>query len=1145
MMTKKFYFLPTLLLTVAGALSVTAETVTIPTASGTYIDWNKCTLQNAKVENNGENIGSTGASTVATFTIENTTQQDYVLTFQTGANKLTAEIDVTLTSSTDEAVLQKVAEVANTGSWSLSTAHNYLISQLSAGTYTLRLATKSTTGSYAGNWGKLAFYTTDSFETIPGTINVDNGTYNGPRATNGEVGYVQNNGKAAYSFINTQAGVYTMAMDIAKYNNGTVDIVIADAETGAEEVSQTYAITESLTPASIVLEGELTTGIKTMTFTFHNESGYICNYKSPTFTKTADHFAKIAGVTATGGETSTPDDCDWFIQLPASYDATTTFSVDAKYGTVAATAEGIEITDNGDGTFTMPTPAPGNTTLVTLTLTPANGALAAKTTYTLKVFRIGEISLVDATVDGMSIGATLIATLNDQLSAEYQNIYTTLPAVKVQCVDGNWFEPTGDPVVANNKATYAFHITMAGKEKDYTLVVDGIHVYNKEESDETVQLKYTTEQNDKTNKVWSNGLYSLSPVGDGWNNSGFKLSKNDNPFTLTVPVDVKVKQLIIREFSDNYAAGSVASITSEGATVYIPAKHDFINGSKYDLIVNLDNHQAGTPIVFSFEGGSQTTGWYELTTEKVAVTTPPVLVSQSVTPTTDKNHCVIALSFDREMADASATIGSQTIKAEGGNAVLLFSVWNLDYDKNYTFTVAAANAKDTHGNAMTEDIIIPISVGSKPAVEQKAYDYVVSTVAEFKEALAAVNNSNKAADAERKVIFVRNGDYDFGTEEQNLKAYNVSIVGESMEGVILHGLRSDISNPIFQINNTGGDYFQDVTFRNDKDFDKQKREGVGAAVSGGKKAVFLHVAMQSQQDTQVTGESGYYKDCKLYGAVDFICGGGDHFYDQCELIMTNGGYITAPSTSPANKWGYVFQQCVINGYEGSYTYAGKDDKGKDNFTLGRPWQGEPRTYYLNTTMNLLPAADGWSAMGTLVTHFYEYNSTDKNGQPVDVSGRQNPPTSINKYDPFLTDDEAQQFTVENVLGGTDSWLPTEETVETAAPVVSVDDEKVLSWQAVDDARCYVILKDGQYVANTASTSWQAPENGIYSVRSANKNGGLFGTSDEVEVKDATGITEARSMRPEASGQMYNLNGQRVAPGHKGLVIIGGRKMIVK
>ena len=1139
-MTKKFYFLTVLLLLVAGALPVAAETVTIPTADGTYIDWNKCTLQNAKVENNGDNIGSTGAATVATFTIENATQQDYVLTFQTGAKGLTAEIDVTLTNSSDEAVLSKVAEVPNTGAWSVSAAHNYMISQLPVGTYTLRLATKSTTGSYAGNWGKLAFYTTSSFETIPGTINVDKGTYNGPRATNGEVGYVQNNGTALYSFINTEAGVYTMAMDIAKYNNGTVDIVVTDADTGTKEVSQTYAITESLAPASILLEGELTTGIKTMMFTFHNESGYICNYKSPAFTRTADHYATIAAASIAGQETTAGDGCDWLIQLPAASEATTTFSIDARYGSVSAAAEGIEITDNGNGTFTLPTPAPGNTTLVTLTLTPASGAVTAKTTYLLKIFRIGEISLTAATIDGVAISADLLSALNTQLTAEYQDIYTTMPVVKVQCVDGNWFEPTGDPVVANNKATYAFHITMAGKEKDYTLVVDGIHIYQKGEGDETVLLKYTGEENDKASKVWTNGLYSLSPVGDGWNNSGFKLSKNDNPFTLTVPVDVQVKQLIFREFSDNYAAGSVASITSEGATVYIPAKHNFVNGSKYDLIVNIDNHQAGTPIVFSFEGGSQTTGWYELTIEKVAVATPPVLKSQSVTSTTDKNHCVVALAFDREMADATATIGTQTVKAEGGNAVLYFSVWHLDYDTDYTFTVAAADAKDTHGNAIAQDITIPIAVGSKPAVEQKTYDYVVGSVSDFKAALAAVNESNKQADAERKVIFVKNGDYDFGSEEQNLKAYNVSIVGESMEGVILHGLRSDISNPIFQINNTGGDYFQDVTFRDDKDFDKAQREGVGVAISGGKKAVFLHVAMQSQQDTQVTGESGYYKDCKIYGAVDYICGGGDHFYDRCELIMTNGGYITAPSTNPSNKWGYVFQQCTINGYQGSYTY---DTAGA--YTFGRPWQGEPRCYFLNTTMNLMAAADGWSGMGTLTTHFYEYNTTDSNGQPVDVSGRQNSKTSVNTYSPFLNDDEAQRFTVENVLGGTDSWLPIEETVETAAPVVSVSDEKVLSWQAIDDARCYVILKDGQYVANTISTSWQAPENGIYSVRSANKNGGLFGTSADVEVKDATGITDVRWKMDDVRGEMYNLNGQRVAPGHKGIVIKNGRKMVVK
>ena len=45
--------------------------------------------------------------------------------------------------------------------------------------------------------------------------------------------------------------------------------------------------------------------------------------------------------------------------------------------------------------------------------------------------------------------------------------------------------------------------------------------------------------------------------------------------------------------------------------------------------------------------------------------------------------------------------------------------------------------------------------------------------------------------------------------------------------------------------------------------------------------------------------------------------------------------------------------------------------------------------------------------------------------------------------------------------------------------------------------------------------------------------------------DATGITEARSKRQEVSGQMYNLNGQRVGPGHKGIVIMNGRKILVK
>ena len=204
-----------------------------------------------------------------------------------------------------------------------------------------------------------------------------------------------------------------------------------------------------------------------------------------------------------------------------------------------------------------------------------------------------------------------------------------------------------------------------------------------------------------------------------------------------------------------------------------------------------------------------------------------------------------------------------------------------------------------------------------------------------------------------------------------------------------------------------------------------------------------NIAMQSQQDTQVTGESGYYLNCKIYGAVDYICGGGNHFYDQCELIMTNPGPITAPATSSMLKWGYVFQHCTVNEYPNF-----KADKSYD---LGRPWQNEPRAYFLNTRMNVLPSDAGWRSMSTLPTHFYEYKSVDKNGNLIDLSTRKNSPTSTNQYTPILTDEQANLFTVENVLGGNDSWLPTEEAITTKAPQVNVNGN-TLTWDDVEGAR---------------------------------------------------------------------------------------------
>ena len=420
----------------------------------------------------------------------------------------------------------------------------------------------------------------------------------------------------------------------------------------------------------------------------------------------------------------------------------------------------------------------------------------------------------------------------------------------------------------------------------------------------------------------------------------------------------------------------------------------------------------------------------------------------------------------------------------------------MKYSTNYTLSIAADAVQDAYGNTNSEAINIAVNVPAKPAVETAVYDYVVSTADELKSAISAIDATNTNSSAARKVIFLKNGTYDLGGDGsaatvQWINAHNYSLIGESKEGVIICGNSSDISNPVLNIRYGSGQYMQDLTVRNLRDFDSQERKGVSVAVYGGNHAIFKNVAMQAQQDTQVTGESGYYINCDFYGAVDFLCGGGDHFYDQCNFYVTNSGYITAPSTSSANKWGYVMQHCTINKYVGSYTY---DADG--NFTLGRPWQNEPRNYWLNTTMNVKPSAGGWSGMGTLPTHFYEYNSIDANGDDIDLSSRVKPSTSTNDYTPVLSASEAEKFTVENVLGGTDSWLPTDYTYETAAPVVSASGNTI-SWDAVDDARCYVIFKDGEYLANQTETSYDITSSGVYTVRAANEMGGLGATSNAV------------------------------------------------
>ena len=854
------------------------------------------------------------------------------------------------------------------------------------------------------------------------------------------------------------------------------------------------------------------------------------------------NLAEITGFNVNGEAASASDDAsfDYDYLLAKDYSgANVVITPLVSCATVKASATDQDgnsqtVTDNGDGTFTINTPNANGYYLVTFTLTAQSGAITQKESYTVRVFHLGEIKLTDVQINGTSISSSLLNTLNESGSATSSDkIFTKMPTVTASVIDKS------AATITSTQSGSDVIFTIEARDKSYVLTVSGVHIYNKGENDEDIILQYSADgkaayvADGDWSEGWTDGLYTLRTKSlDGWGGAQFKFNSSD--FKIEVPGGVVVKTFSLERFGANYGNGDGLTAFSAGdATCWVPSDHAYVQGGQDTIIVVLDNHTAGEPFTFSITGGNQPYAQIHLVIEKTNPGTAPTVTSQSVK--TENNHAMVSISFDREMTSTSVSFNGSEIYAEGGTT-LTFGLTDLQYDTDYTFTIPAGTVVDLFGNKTAEDITVSFHIDAQKAVEKKTFDYVVGTTDELSAALKALGSS-KSTSLERKIIFIKKGDYDFGEDnEQRINRGNVSLVGQYRDSVLIHGTRTGISNPIINIRDREGFYLQDLTIRNDLDFGTT-RKGVGVALYGGNKSMFKNICLQSQQDTQVTGERSYYDKCTIQGTVDFICGGGNHFYDQCDIVLEgSGSVIAAPATVATAKYGYVFSHCTISANP-------KTSISNGDYTLARPWQNEPRTYYLYTTMNVLPSNNGYRGMSSLPTHFYEYGSMDKNGNTIDLSVRGNSSTSTNHYTPVLTESEAKAFTVMNVLSETDGWLPTDYTKLTEAPKASVEGG-VISWEDDSQARCYVIFKDDNYVTNITETSYAPEETGTYQIRSANQMGGLSESITEVTVT-VTGINNISVDAKADNNVTYNLAGQKVDRNYKGIVVKGGKKYLMK
>ena len=527
----------------------------------------------------------------------------------------------------------------------------------------------------------------------------------------------------------------------------------------------------------------------------------------------------------------------------------------------------------------------------------------------------------------------------------------------------------------------------------------------------------------------------------------------------------------------------------------------------------------------------------------------PVLTSSLPTAgeTTVSASGKIVLNFDEKVkltpANNSGTLNGKSITPVVSGKTITFSYSGLDYNSNYTFSFPANSVSDLSDNIFANAVSIAFTTMTKPVVTKKLFNFVVGVDGDFKAAIAAATAAS--ASGERFRIFFPNGEYNLGTNtgDANQKTVvalpNISYIGQSADGVVLFNKPTTegigVTATINFNSSANNLYLQDITLLNKMDYRTGTLLGRAVALQDqGNKNIYKNVNLLSNQDTYYSGNGRMYFDGgSIHGTVDFICGGGDVFFNETLLYLENraGNCVTAPATS--TNWGYVFSNCTIDGFSinnGSYR-------------LGRPWQNAPKAVFINTTMNVLPTAEGWGEMQVVPALFAEYNSKTSTGAVVDLTNRK----KIFTYDgvsttvnPYLTAEQAAGYTISNVLGGADAWQPTLYTEQIPAPVV-VGNNNTLTWNDNNYVLCWAIFKHNVFVKFVTTNSYEIPFNSsssVYTVRAANEMGGLGDVSNPYTFI-TNGIEKTAGNAELVSRTFFSLDGRQIVDikSFKGVVIV--------
>ena len=605
----------------------------------------------------------------------------------------------------------------------------------------------------------------------------------------------------------------------------------------------------------------------------------------------------------------------------------------------------------------------------------------------------------------------------------------------------------------------------------------------------------------------------------------------------------------------------------------------------------MPNRESALVGVSSDYDGTSIAEIFVLADQKEGASQMPALVSSTPADgATDASaNGSVILNFD---AKVKAGTGVATLDGEeitpiisGKSAVFKYS--GLKYNTQYTFTMPKGALTSRSGNDVDE-VVITFTTMERTQPEKRVYDAIVAQdgTGDYTTVQAAIDAAPEGR-GKPWLIFIKNGQYKEHVDVPATKPY-LHFIGQSRDGVVIKDDRLSGGDNAVHVSigatvvvNADNTFFESLTMENIYGHEKQNGPQALALNTGGDRIALNNVALLSYQDTWITTSTQknrhYIKNSLIEGAVDFIYNGGDVYLDgdTLEINRPSGGYIVAPNHTADTKWGYVFKNNVLRAHPGVNV---------TDIWLGRPWHNQPKTVFINLQTFINIPAKGWyETMGGLPSLWADYNTVDANGNPVDLSQREDTYYYTQYYKMvdgekviatsrpeasdmpnwteekvygtaknYLTDEEAAQYTIKNVMGGDDNWQPDLlcEATEAPAPVFN---DNTISWDEVPYAICYVVTRGDEVVAITTETSVDV--NAVvcakgsaalgtndseepYKVQSVNEQGGLskFGIAT-----DATALNTVSAAKSAKSNVYYNIAGQRVNSSFKGMVISDGKK----